>query len=131
MFHRVLHQRLHREQRNGGAQSRVIHIDLGPQLGAQPQLLDLQIRADNTQLFFDFDQRPIGPQQVTEHVGQIQHQTPGLGIAAVDGSIQRVERIKQEMRIDLRLQSLQLGLRNQALHLNAAQLFHVLHHRGA
>ena len=95
-------------------------------LGAKAQFLDFQVGAHDAQLFFDFHQRPLGPQQVAIHIGQVQHQPPGLRVAAIDGAVQRVQGIEQKVRVDLRLQSFQLRLRHQVLHLDVAELLDVL-----
>src|ERR1017187_4954980 len=55
----------------------------------------------------------------------------GFRVAAIDGPVQRVQRIEQEMRIDLRLQGLQLRLRDQVLHLAAAELLDMLGDSGS
>jgi hypothetical protein len=101
MLNGILHQRLNREQGNGGVENRVIDLDLGAQFWTQPELLNFQIRPDYFQLLFDFDKSAIRTKKVPKYVGQIQDQPPGLGIASLDGSIERIQRIEKEVGIDL------------------------------
>ncbi len=52
------------------------------------------------------------------------------GSVARDDSVERVERIEQEVRIDLRLQRAQFGLRDQAAHFGGAKSFHLFDDHG-
>jgi len=91
MLNGILHQRLNREQGNRGPQSGVIDLDFGSQLWTQPELLNFQVGPDYFQFFVDLDKCAIRAEKVAKHISQIQDQPPGLGIASLDGSIQRIE----------------------------------------
>src|SRR5580704_8032275 len=94
MFYGVLHQRLNGQQRNGGSQNGFVDIQLGPQFRAQPQFLNLQVGANDLQLFFDLDERPIGAKEITKDIGQVQYQSSRFGVASIDRPVERVERVE-------------------------------------
>ena len=126
MLHRILDQRLNGKQGDGYAQSGWVGVHFGVQLGAEAQLLDLQIGAHDAQLLFDFHQGALGAQQVAIDIRQIQDQPAGLHVAAIDGAVERVQGVEQKVRVDLRLQGLQLRLRDKVLHLDVTELFDML-----
>src|SRR5258706_3997045 len=101
----------------------LVDIDFSAEFGPEAQLFDFEVCAHNPQFFFNLDERPLRVQQVSENVGKIENQTAGISVRPINSAIKRVQRIEQEVRIYLGLQSLELRLGDKALHLNASQLF--------
>lgn len=69
-------------------------------------MLDLIGKSDNFR-------RPF--QVLAKEGRQILHQLAGLIAVAADHRLQRVKRVKQEVRVDLGVQELDFGLRQQRL----------------
>src|ERR1043166_4042064 len=124
----VFDQWLNRENRNRNRERLRFNVDFNTQLFAQAETLDFQVRFHDVQLFLERQERLPGFEEIAENVRQIQNGFPcALGLARND-AVQRVQRIEQEMGMDLRLQRAQFGLRNQAAHLGFAVLLHLLDH---
>src|SRR5712691_7694311 len=84
-----------------------------PSLNRSISMYARTILSSSSTFLFHPDERPVRAQEIAVHIREIQHQPPRFTVIPRDGSIQRVERIEQEVGIDLGLQRPQLGLRNQ------------------
>ena len=119
----VLHQRLHHHRRD--PQTRYVRggLDLDLQPVPEPGLLDFEVGAGEVHLVLE--QRPFAlrsAQRVAEDVGELLDRPVGAEGVLVDQSGDGVERVEQEVRVDLRAQGLQLraaSLQRQA-HASAA-----------
>ena len=107
-----------------------IDIDFDAQFVSQPQVFHIQIRLDDMQLFLQRQKRFAGLQKVAQDVGQVQNGVAGALSLARNDAVKRVQRVKQEVRMNLRLQGAQLGLRDQAAHFGFAKLFDLFDDQG-
>src|SRR5580698_4928306 len=71
-----------------------------------------------------------GFQEIAENVGEVQNRVARALRFARNNAIEGVQRIEQKMRMNLRLQSAQLRLRNQAPHFGFAKLLNLLYGQG-
>ena len=87
---------------------RAIHVPRDHQASAEARLLDVEIGAHERQL--GAERRPLVlglPQRVAEHLGELLHGAIGQIRIAMNEAGNRVERVEQEVRVDLRAQRLQ------------------------
>src|SRR6202522_2599282 len=123
---RILYQRLDGENGNQDVQTILVDADVGLQPGTQAQALDVQIGGNNLDFLGKRDQRLAGLQEVSKNFGQVQYRAACAGSLARNDAVERIQRIEQEMRIDLRLERLQFRLRDQALHFGGAEALRLL-----
>ena len=99
------------------------HVHDHPEPVGEARLLDVQVAAQELELllqrhFLDADRR----QRHAEQVAQLrQHLVGGVGVA-VDQRRDRVQRVEQEVRVELPFQHFELRLRQPRLELRGAQL---------
>src|SRR5580658_597900 len=104
MLHGILNQRLDRKNRDGNLQSFRIDLNLDAQLLAEAKTLDFEIGLHDAQFLFERQKGSLGFQEVAKNVRQVQHGVPRAARRARNNSVQRVQGVEQEMRVDLRLQ---------------------------
>jgi hypothetical protein len=63
--------------------------------------------------------------EIAEDIREVQNEASRFGVAARDGSVQRIQGIEKEMGIDLSLKCPQLRLGYQLLHLKNSKLLHM------
>ena len=77
---------------------------------AESRALDLQVRADEIQLVVQHRPLAFGAAQgVAEDVGELLDRAIGDGRVAMDQAGDRIERVEEKVRVDLRPQRLHLG----------------------
>ena len=109
MLHRILHERLDDHRRHPGATDVVGQVHVYGQPRAEARALDVKVGAH--ELDFIVEQRPFAfgaPQGVAEHVGQLLDRAVRDDWILVDEAGDGVERVEEEMRVDLRAKSPQL-----------------------
>ena len=134
---RVLDERLEQHRRHLRMGQAAVGVDGELQPPAEPRLLDVEIGAREGKLLIE--RRPLlvgSPQRVAEHFGELLDRRVGSRRIGVNERRNRVERVEQEMRIDLRAQRLELRaarlqpqfLRELLLFQASALQAHVLEH---
>lgn len=115
MLNGVLHDRLQGKSRQLMMRQPFRHRHLDLQVSLKASLLNLQIGVNMLDLIGKSDnfRRPF--QVLAKEGRQILHQLAGLIAVAADHRLQRVKRVKQEVRVDLGVQELDFGLRQQRL----------------
>jgi hypothetical protein len=104
MLDRILHKRFYRKHRNRDFARSVVHVDRQLQPVSEPQLLNLQVGTYDLDLL---QKRHKGLTDCKKYrkisarfrtIRRVPAAPPG------DASIQRIQGVKQKMRVDLRLQ---------------------------
>ena len=140
VLHGVLDQGVHEHRRHQGrVAASGVGVDRVAEPRAEPRLLDVEIRGRERQLLIE--RRPLAlgaPQGVAEDLRQLLDGAVGAGRVGVDERGHGVQRVEEEVRVDLRAQRLQLRLarlhaqllRQQVLLLAALLQPDVLHQIG-
>ena len=111
---RVLDERLHEERRHRHRARGRRHAQLDLERVAEARPLERQVRLDVDELLRQVDERRRAAQRPAAVLGERQHEVARLlGLRAAEGR-DRVQRVEQEVRLDLRLQRGQLGVRRGA-----------------
>ena len=108
--HRVLDERLDREERHDGRQHLGRDLQRHLQPVAEPCALEAQVAVDRAELLGDGREVAVPAEGVAREVGELEHQLAGLRGIRVDERRDRVERVVDEVRADLRAQGAHLGL---------------------
>ena len=115
MFEGVLDQGLQGKGGKDHVQQRRIDIDIDRQSIVETGLLDLQVRIHLVELLGECREVAAALQVLPEKIGKVDQQVlapHGIDAEDRDDGVQGVE---EEVRVDLRLEELQLGLDQQAL----------------
>src|ERR1039458_8964094 len=131
MLDRILHQRLqdhagHKKVERG----RLEFLDHLQLVTPKARHFDIEIIIEELQLLAQWDERVSLAQQTPQNVAQLHdHLAGGIGIAAHQRS-DRIQRVEEEVGIDLALQRFHAGLQQQALlllqlHLDAYVVQHL------
>ena len=86
------------------------------QLFSQAQFFDCEVSLDDMQLLLQRQKRFSRLQEIAQDVGEVQNGVARAFRFARNDAVESVEGVKQEVRMNLRLQRAQLRLRNQAAH---------------
>src|SRR5580700_4333387 len=126
MLDRILYQRLDGQNRDLRRQHRVVDIELTAQLRPEAQFFDFQIRAYDPELLCQWTHARVDAERVSKQTSEIQDQPARGGIFTGDHPVQCIQRVKEEVRIDLSLQRAEFRLRNERLHFGTANTLHLL-----
>ena len=111
VLHGVLDQRVHEHRRHVRAAGAGVGLDGVAQAGAEARFFDVEIGGRKRQFLIERRPFAVGAAQgVAEHLGELLDGAVGAGGIAVDERGHGVERVEEEVRIDLRAQGLQFRL---------------------
>ena len=106
----VLDERLQEQMRDARVEDGGIDVDRDAEPIAEARLLDRQIRLQDLDLLFDADFLRVRPEAHSQQVAQsIDHDVGRLDVAPHQAR-DRVQRVEQEVRLELPLQRLELRL---------------------
>ena len=109
MLHCVLHERLHDHRRHACSTHVVVDAHVDGQARSKACPFDLEVGTDELELFVEERPLALAPsKRVPEYVGELFDRAVRDGWILVDEPRNGVQRIEEEMRIDLRPQRLQL-----------------------
>ena len=123
MAHDVFDERLKQEARDEFAQGLARCVNVGREPIGKTDVHDAEVPCQNLEFGFEPDLlRVAGPQGQAQHVAQAgKHLIRGLDVTMHERR-DAVERIEQEMVMELRLQGRQLSLRQLRLELRRAEV---------
>ncbi len=116
----VFNQRLNGQDGDLGGKHRIVNVEFSMELRAKTQLLNLQVGTDDFDFLGKRAQARIDRKGVSKQTCQIEDKSSCGGVLTGDHSIESIQSIKEEVRINLRLQGAQLCLQHKRLHFRAA-----------
>ena len=108
--HGVLDERLDREERHDRREHLGGDLQRHLQPVAEPGALEAQVAVDRAQLLGHGREVAVPAERVAREVGELEHELAGLRGVGVDERRDRVERVVDEVRADLRAERAHLGL---------------------
>ena len=111
MLDRVFDERLHEKRRHHHLVGRGADAAVDDEVVAEARLLELEVRLDVPHLVGERDELRGLAQRGAAVLGERRDQMPRLVRLRADKRRDRVERVEEEVRLDLRLQGGELGRR--------------------